>query len=164
MFVPIILGSDKTTVSIGTGHSEYYPLYLSIGNLHNNVRRAHRGGVALIAFLAIAKSKFYLASSADHSDVNGIAADRQHSNSAQFRNFRRQLFHDSLARILSTLGPGMVMPEVVRCADGHFRRAIYGLGPYIADYPEQVLIASIVQNWCPRYVHSPAHDFKYLSQ
>ena len=66
MFVPIILGSDKTTVSVGTGHSEYYPLYISIGNLHNNVRRAHRGGVALIAFLAIAKSTFYLTSSADH--------------------------------------------------------------------------------------------------
>ena len=60
MFVPIILGSDKTTVSVATGHTEYYPLYLSIGNLHNNVRRAHRGGVALIGFLAIAKSEYVL--------------------------------------------------------------------------------------------------------
>ncbi|KIJ70649.1 hypothetical protein HYDPIDRAFT_23740 [Hydnomerulius pinastri MD-312] len=32
-FVPIILGSDKTTVSVGTGNNEYYPLYLSIGNV-----------------------------------------------------------------------------------------------------------------------------------
>jgi hypothetical protein len=56
-FVPIILGSDKTTVSVGTGHNEYYPLYASIGNIHNNVRRAHRNGVALIGFLAIPKSK-----------------------------------------------------------------------------------------------------------
>ncbi|KAG2158743.1 uncharacterized protein EDB93DRAFT_1237966 [Suillus bovinus] len=37
IFVPIILGSDKTTVSVGTGNNEYYPLYLSIGNLRNNV-------------------------------------------------------------------------------------------------------------------------------
>lgn len=56
MLVPIILGSDKTTVSVGTGNNEYYPLYLSIGNVHNNVRRAHRGAVAVIAFLAIPKS------------------------------------------------------------------------------------------------------------
>jgi Plavaka transposase len=56
-FVPIILGSDKTTVSVATGHTEAYPLYLSIGNLQNNLRRSHRGGVVLIAFLAIAKSK-----------------------------------------------------------------------------------------------------------
>ena len=57
MFVPIILGSDKTTVSVGTGHTEYYPLYGSIGNIHNNVRRAHRNGVVLLGFLAIPKSK-----------------------------------------------------------------------------------------------------------
>jgi len=45
------------TVSVATGHTEVYPLYLSIGNLHNNVRRAHCGSVVVIAFLAIAKSK-----------------------------------------------------------------------------------------------------------
>jgi hypothetical protein len=56
MLVPIILGSDKTTVSVATGNNEYYPLYLSIGNIHNNVRRAHRNGLVLLAFLAIPKS------------------------------------------------------------------------------------------------------------
>lgn len=60
MFAPIVLGSDKTTVSVGTGQTEYYPLYISLGNLHNNVRRAHRNSVALLAFLAIPKSKYVL--------------------------------------------------------------------------------------------------------
>ena len=46
----------------------------------------------------------------------------------------------------------MEKPEVVRYGDGHYRRTIYGLGPYIADYPEQVLLACIVQGWCPKYV------------
>jgi Plavaka transposase len=46
----------------------------------------------------------------------------------------------------------MLVPRVTRCGDGHFRRVIYGLGPYIADYPEQALLACIVQGWCPRYV------------
>lgn len=55
-FVPIILGSDKTTVSVGTGNNEYYLLYASIGNIHNNVRRAHRDGIAVIGFLAMPKS------------------------------------------------------------------------------------------------------------
>lgn len=49
----------------------------------------------------------------------------------------------------------MTIPEVVRCSDGHFRRAIYGLGPYIADYPEQALLTCVVQGWCPRYVFTP---------
>ncbi|KAF8463973.1 hypothetical protein JB92DRAFT_3086276 [Gautieria morchelliformis] len=37
VFCPIILGSDKTTVSVATGHNEYWPVYLSIGNIHNNI-------------------------------------------------------------------------------------------------------------------------------
>ncbi|KAG5634826.1 hypothetical protein H0H81_000595 [Sphagnurus paluster] len=35
MYCPIILGSHKTTVSVATGHVEYHPVYLSIGNVHN---------------------------------------------------------------------------------------------------------------------------------
>jgi len=58
VFVPIILGSDKTTISIATGNNEYYLVYLSIGNMWNNVRRAHRNGVALLGFLALPKSQF----------------------------------------------------------------------------------------------------------
>ena len=57
MFIPVILGSGKTTVSVATSQNEFYPLYLSIGNVHNSVRRAHRNAVALIAFLAIPKGK-----------------------------------------------------------------------------------------------------------
>jgi len=64
MFVPIILGSDETTVSVGTGNNEYWPVYLSVGNIHNNARRAHRNEVVLLGFLSIPKSKthtFYFA-------------------------------------------------------------------------------------------------------
>ncbi|KAK0438899.1 hypothetical protein EV421DRAFT_1968969 [Armillaria borealis] len=32
MYVAIILGSDKTTVSVATGNVEYHPLYISIGD------------------------------------------------------------------------------------------------------------------------------------
>ncbi|KAK7452202.1 hypothetical protein VKT23_012305 [Stygiomarasmius scandens] len=102
MFVPVILGSDKTTVSVATGQNDYYPLYISLGNVHSSVRCAHRNAVALLGFLAVPK-----------------------------------------------------MPRVTRCPDGHYRRVVYGLGPYIADYPEQALLACIVQNWCPRCSSSP---------
>jgi hypothetical protein len=60
MFVPIILGSDKTTVSVATGHNEYYPLYASIGNVQNQVRRAHRNAVSILGFLAVPKGEFPL--------------------------------------------------------------------------------------------------------
>jgi hypothetical protein len=79
-----------------------------------------------------------------------LAAERDHEDSAEFRTFRRHLFHTSLAAILESFRPAMEKPEVTKCPDGHYRRVIYGLGPYIADYPEQCLIACIVQGWCPR--------------
>ncbi|KAF9552778.1 hypothetical protein CPC08DRAFT_768043 [Agrocybe pediades] len=97
MLVPIIAGSDKTTVSVATGHQEYHPVYLSPGNISNVARRSHGNGVLPVAFLLIPKT---------------------------------------LSR--------------VPCLNGHYRRVIYSLGPYIADYPEQVWLACIVQNWCPK--------------
>ena len=46
----------------------------------------------------------------------------------------------------------MTKPEIVQCPDRHFRRVLWGLGPYIADYQEQLTVACIVQYWCARYV------------
>ena len=57
MLVPIIADSDKTTASARTGQVDYWPLYGSIGNIHNNIRHAHGNGLILIGFLAIPKSK-----------------------------------------------------------------------------------------------------------
>ncbi|KAG1906586.1 uncharacterized protein F5891DRAFT_1125454 [Suillus fuscotomentosus] len=105
MFVPVILRSDKTTVSVATGQNDYYLLYASIGNVHNNVRCAHGNTVA------------------------------------------KQLFHSSLSRILSSLKPAMSIPKVVQFSDGHFRHVLYGLGPYIADYPEQLILGCGLCSW-----------------
>ncbi|KAG2059973.1 hypothetical protein BDR06DRAFT_1062827 [Suillus hirtellus] len=104
-FVPVILGSDKTTVSVANKQNDYYPLYTSIGNVWNNVHHAHRGALASI--------------------------------------FHHQLFHSSISFILRNLKPGMTKPKVVHFSDGHYRHVIYGLGPYIVDYEEQVLLTCI---------------------
>ncbi|KAF8887501.1 hypothetical protein CPB85DRAFT_1378036 [Mucidula mucida] len=130
MYIPMILGSDKTTVSVATGNVKYHPLYLQIGNLHGSVRRAHRGGVIPIGFLAIPK------------------ADRKFDNDIAFRTFKKQLFHDSIAAILQSACPAMSTPVVRLCPDGHYRQVIYDIASYIADYPEQVLLAGVVSGWC----------------
>ena len=57
MFVPVVAGSDKTTVSVATGHQEYHPVYMSLGILTNIAWRAHRNAVLPVAFLPIPKSK-----------------------------------------------------------------------------------------------------------
>ena len=58
MLVPIISGSDKTTVSVATGHQEYHPVYQSPGNITNVAHRGHNNGVLPVAFLPIPKSQF----------------------------------------------------------------------------------------------------------
>lgn len=63
------------------------------------------------------------------------------------------MFHGCLKTILQTLRKYITKWDLVRCADDHFRRVVYGIGPYIADYPEQVLVAGIVNGWCPMYVN-----------
>ena len=85
-------------------------------------------------------------------DTNRICSpgDRGHDGGPGFQKFKRQLYHASIAAVLRTLLPGMSAPVVYRCPDGHFRRVIYDLVAFIADYPEQVLLTGIVQGWCPR--------------
>jgi hypothetical protein len=151
MFFPFMMGSDKTMVSAATGQVNYWLVYGSIGNIHNNVHRAHGSGLVLIGFLAIPKSKeIYLLIFRVHTNVHNLTASKSHTESADFRRFHRQLFHASLATILASLKPGMTRPEVVLCPDGHFHLIIWGVGPYIPDYPEQVLLTCIVQGWCPQ--------------
>ncbi|KAH9028665.1 hypothetical protein EDB85DRAFT_1867717 [Lactarius pseudohatsudake] len=137
MFVPIVAGSDKTTVSVATGHQEYHPVYMSPGNLSNVARRAHGNALLPVAFLPIPKS------------------DKRQRKRPQYQKFCRQLYHACLAQVFRPLKPGMTTPEIVKCPDGQFRRAIYGLGPYIADYPEQVWLTGIVQDWCPKCLARP---------
>ncbi|KAG1737731.1 hypothetical protein EDB19DRAFT_1895740 [Suillus lakei] len=134
-FVPVILGSDKTTVSVAMGQNDYYPLYALIGNVHNNVHHAHHNAVAVISFWPFQK-----------------VSTKKHSDDPHFRKFKKQLFHSSLLWILSSLKPAMSVPEVVQFGDRHFRRVVYSLGPYIADYPEQLVLGCVVQNWCAKQV------------
>ena len=57
MLVPMVSGSDKTTVSVATGHQEYHPVYVSPGILTNTARCGHGNAVMPVAFLPIPWSK-----------------------------------------------------------------------------------------------------------
>ncbi|TFK28976.1 hypothetical protein FA15DRAFT_583187, partial [Coprinopsis marcescibilis] len=129
MLVPIVSGLDKTTVSVATGHQEYHPFYISAGNLTNTARRSHGAGVIPVAFLPIPKSMFY------------------------FRSLT--MYHACIARIFAPLRQYMTSADILRCPDGHLRRAIYSIGPVIADYPEQVWLSCIVQYWCLKCMAKP---------
>ncbi|KAF8985645.1 hypothetical protein BDQ17DRAFT_1494815 [Cyathus striatus] len=129
MFIPIIAGSDKTTVSVATGHQEYHPVYMSPGNLTNMTCQSHGNAVLPVASLPIPKTS------------------KKHRKSKTFKTFICQLFHACLVKIFSPLEPGMTTPELILCPD--------------ADYPEQVWLSGIIQNWClkcdahPHFLDAP---------
>ncbi|KAJ3564559.1 hypothetical protein NP233_g8222 [Leucocoprinus birnbaumii] len=85
MLPSVVLGSDKTTVSVATGQNDFYTLYASLGNLQSHTRRSHPNSLAVVGFFAIPK------------------ADRNHENTDLFRTFRHQLIHESIKRILLPL-------------------------------------------------------------
>ncbi|KAI6043361.1 hypothetical protein EDC04DRAFT_2562900, partial [Pisolithus marmoratus] len=130
--VPVILSSDKMTMSVATGQTDYYPLYLSIGNMCNTLHHAHHDAVVLIGFLAMPKMT------------------REHASTLAFHKFKRQLFHSLLTCILHSLHHTMKVPETVLFGDNYYWHVIYALAAYIADYEEQVLLSCIVCNWCPK--------------
>ncbi|KAG2050399.1 hypothetical protein BDR06DRAFT_974481 [Suillus hirtellus] len=113
MFIPIILGSDKTTVSVGMGNNEYYPLYASIGNVHNNVQCTHCNALVIIGFLSIPKTDYEeqlvlsctiknwclkcLAHQGDL-DGGGIPCTREHTDLLPFTNdFPRANIHQLIS-------------------------------------------------------------------
>ena len=68
-------------------------------------------------------------------------ANCEHENTAQFC---RHIFHKCLRRILKPLQVAMEIPELVLYGDGYYWNTVYSIGPYIADYLEQVLLSCMV--------------------
>jgi len=77
-----------------------------------------------------------------------VVGARKDTDNETFRDFRRQVFHGCITVINKPLEPFMNEWDIVRCSDHHFRRVIYGLGPYIANYPEQMAASGTIYNWC----------------
>lgn len=84
-----------------------------------------------------------------------IIADKAHKNDAAFHHFHCQLFHSLIVAVLDLLKPHMTTPVVTLCPDEHFWHVVYGLGPYIVDYPEQVLLTCVVQGLLVSMVSQP---------
>ena len=88
----MVAGSDGTVVSVATGQNEYHPVYLSIGNVHNQTRRARRGALILIGFLAIPKS-------------NPVSCLRQSSSADTFCSGSSGSGHCAISKLQETAFP-----------------------------------------------------------
>lgn len=88
---------------------------------------------------------------------------RKETDNDEFQDFKCHLFHGCLKIILCKLGRYIAEWDLARCANNHFHCVVYGTGPYITDYPEQVLVAEIAYSWCPTYINLPVWTLIILS-
>ncbi|KAJ6540666.1 hypothetical protein B0H19DRAFT_959211 [Mycena capillaripes] len=133
---PIIISTDETQLTRFSGDKQAWPVYLTIGNIRKETRRTPSArATILIGYIPVTKLEIF--SKAKRSSVS------------------HQLFHDCMRIILEPLWAAGKDGVKMDCADGFVRKLFPILSAYIADYPEQCLVACCRENSCPRCLVKP---------
>jgi hypothetical protein len=129
--VPLIVASDKTTLSAIGGDQQAYPVYLTIGNISKRLRRkATQRATILIGYLPV-------------EDFSDVADDKERTR------LKGELVHRAMDILLEPLKKAGKEGVEMNCADGYLRRVYPILAAYEADFPEQCLMGCTSQSRCP---------------
>ncbi|KIK32995.1 hypothetical protein CY34DRAFT_27121 [Suillus luteus UH-Slu-Lm8-n1] len=127
----VILASDKTALSQFCGDQEVWPVYLTLGNISKDIRRQpSKHAAILIAYLPISKLECF----------------SQDTQSAECY----RLFHYCMTQVLQPLVSAGRDGVEITCSDQQVRQMHPIVAAYIADFPEQCLVACCMENHCPK--------------
>ncbi|PPR07087.1 hypothetical protein CVT26_005304, partial [Gymnopilus dilepis] len=141
---PIIIATDKTQLTQFSGGKSAYPVYLTIGNLPKATRRKpSRNACILIAYLSVDK------------------LDRSKMTEFEHRSKVQRIFHEAMRIILEPFVKAGKDGVLIACSDGGVRLVFPILASYVADYPEQCLVACAKYGTCPK-CQCPADELHEL--